>query len=232
MSEANSTAVIETVDLDPFQGAGASLSEQAYGIVERMIVTLELEPGSTFSENELSRRIGIGRTPLREALQQLASDRLVAVLPRRGMMVTGINIAEYVALLATRRVLDKLIVERAARRAAASEREHFLVLAQSIRDPALSSDLKGFLDLDRECDIALNKAAQNPFAAEAVSPLHAHCRRFWSMYRHSADIGTSAQLHGKMMEAVASGNVAEAGNASDRLIDYLVQFTREAVELG
>ena len=93
-----------------------SLADQAYNLVERMIVTLELIPGAVFSESELSEQIGIGRTPLREALQRLASDRLVVALPRRGMMVTDIHVTEYLALLDTRRVLDRLIVVRACRR--------------------------------------------------------------------------------------------------------------------
>ena len=93
-----------------------SLADQAYDLVERMIVTLELQPGTVFSAVELSERIGIGRTPLREALHRLAGDRLVVALPRRGMMVTEINGSEYLALLDTRRVLDALIAVRACRR--------------------------------------------------------------------------------------------------------------------
>ena len=80
-----------------------SLAEKAYDRVEEMIVTLELEPGSVFSEVELSKRIEIGRTPLREALQRLSADRLVKTMPRRGMVVTEINIREQLALLETRR---------------------------------------------------------------------------------------------------------------------------------
>lgn len=60
---------------------GTSLAEQAYDAVERMIVTLDLAPGSVFTEAELAESIGIGRTPLREALQRLAAAHLVQALP-------------------------------------------------------------------------------------------------------------------------------------------------------
>jgi len=210
---------------------GTSLSDRAYDIVERMIVTLTLAPGVVFSEKELSTRIGIGRTPLREALQRLASERLVAVLPRRGMMVTEINGSQYVALLATRRVLDGLIASRAAVRVSKSEREELLELAGQIRQSALRDDFQTFMDLDRRCDAILDRAAMNPFAVEAVAPLHAHCRRFWSMYKHGADLGASAALHAVMMEEVAAGHSDRAIEASDRIIDYLVRFTRSALEL-
>ncbi|MCB0270228.1 MAG: GntR family transcriptional regulator, partial [Calditrichaeota bacterium] len=94
-----------------------SLSEKAYQLVEEMIVTLKMLPGTAFSEQELSKRVNIGRTPLREALQRLIADRLVISLPRRGMIVTEINLTEYLAILETRRELDRLIARKAAQRA-------------------------------------------------------------------------------------------------------------------
>jgi len=63
--------------------AEATLSDRAYGDLEAMIVTLQLPPGSAVSEAALSQRLGIGRTPIREALQRLARERLITILPRR-----------------------------------------------------------------------------------------------------------------------------------------------------
>ncbi|GMQ82037.1 MAG: GntR family transcriptional regulator [Rhodothermia bacterium] len=208
-----------------------SLADQAYGLVERMIVTLELQPGTVFSEVELSERIGIGRTPLREALQRLAGDRLVVALPRRGMMVTEINVTEYLALLDTRRVLDSLIVVRACRRSSPEQRRSLNKCADEIRIAADEGDMDAFMRLDRSCDDILEKSARNPFAAQAVGPLHAHCRRFWSMYKHNGDLTQSASFHAAIMEAVADAEEKKAQEASDLLIDYLERFTREALEL-
>ena len=208
-----------------------SLADQAYDLVERMIVTLELQPGTVFSEVELSETIGIGRTPLREALQRLAGDRLVVALPRRGMMVTEINGSEYLALLDTRRVLDSLIAVRACRRSTPEQRRLLKKCADEIRIAAGEDDMDAFMRLDRSCDDILEKSARNPFAAQLVAPLHAHCRRFWSMYKHNGDLTQSASLHASIMEAVANAEENRAREASDRLIDYLEHFTREALEL-
>lgn len=208
-----------------------SLADRAYDLVERMIVTLELQPGAVFSEVELSERIGIGRTPLREALQRLAGDRLVVALPRRGMMVTEINGSEYLALLDTRRVLDALIAVRACRRGSPEQRRLLNKCADEIRIAADVGDMDAFMRLDRSCDDILEKSARNPFAARLVAPLHAHCRRFWSMYKHNGDLTQSASLHAAILEAVADGAETKAREASDQLIDYLEQFTREALEL-
>jgi len=208
-----------------------SLANQAYDVVERLIVTLELSPGTVFSETELSERIGIGRTPLREALQRLAGDRLVVALPRRGMMVTEINVTEYLALLETRRELDRLIAVRACRRGNTEQRNTLRQCALKIRDAAHHQDVNAFMRLDKTCDEILEAASRNAFAVQAVAPLHAHCRRFWLMYKENGDLAQSATLHGAMMRAVAEGNEQKAAEASDALIDYLELFTREALEL-
>lgn len=208
------------------------LSEQAYDIVEDMIVRLELEPGQMFSELELSERVGIGRTPLREALRQLADEHLIQVLPRRGMMIAEVNASEYLALLDTRRVLDRLIAERAARLATPDERDQLNDLAARMAASSSDEDVAGFLRLDRTGDSILQTAARNPYAARAVSPLHAHCRRFWNLYKHAGDLSASAGLHAVLLRSVAAGDPGEAGSASDRLIDYLEGFTRNALDLN
>lgn len=208
-----------------------SLAERAYDIVEALIVTLDLPPGTVFSEGELSERIGIGRTPLREALLRLAGDRLVVSLPRKGMMVTEINVSDYLALLDTRRVLDRLIAMRAAQRATPAERERLQDCVIAMQQAVATGNLAEFMRLDRECDEILEAASRNTYAVQAVEPLHAHCRRFWYMHRHNGDLAQSASLHGQMIEAVVKGDPDAAGAASDLLISYLEQFTREALHL-
>lgn len=209
-----------------------TLSEQAYDIVEDMIVRLELEPGQMISEQELSAQVGIGRTPLREALRQLANEHLVLVLPRRGMMIAEVNASEYLALLDTRRVLDRLIAERAARLATPGERGELREFALGMSRSRVADDVTEFLRLDRASDAVMLAAARNPYAARAVSPLHTHCRRFWNLHKHSGDLPASAGLHAVLLRAAADGDADGAGHASDRLIDYLEAFTRSALDLN
>jgi len=68
-----------------------TLTDRAYGELEELIVTLQLSPGTVLSEQALALRLKIGRTPIREALQRLARDGLVVIMPRRGIMVSEIN---------------------------------------------------------------------------------------------------------------------------------------------
>ncbi|HYS12739.1 MAG TPA: GntR family transcriptional regulator, partial [Burkholderiaceae bacterium] len=102
-----------------------SMTDLAYAEIEEMIVTLRLAPGRPISEGELGALLGIGRTPIREALQRLARERLVTILPRRGIIVSEINVASQLRLLEVRRVLERLIASSAARRATDEERVQF-----------------------------------------------------------------------------------------------------------
>ena len=74
-----------------------TLTDQAYNRLEEMIVTLELAPGAVLSEQALSADLGIGRTPIREALQRLALEGLVLVLPRKAIIVTDTDPQEAAA---------------------------------------------------------------------------------------------------------------------------------------
>jgi DNA-binding GntR family transcriptional regulator len=209
---------------------GESLSNKAYRLIEEMIITLELSPGSNVTEKDLSERLSIGRTPIREALQRLAIERLVVAVPRHGILVTEINIPEHLALLETRRVLDRLIATRAASRATPEQKEALQDLATKIIDAATIPDASEFMKIDNEADNILETASRNIFAVQATAPLHTHCRRFWFMYRKNGDLNQSASLHSALFKSVANADESVAATASDALMDYLVQFTRNTLD--
>ena len=211
--------------------APTSLAEKAYTLIEEMVVTLQLPPGHVFSESELSQKIEIGRTPMREALQRLAAERLLTVLPRRGVMVSEVNISEHLALLETRRVLDRLIAVKAARRATPAHREWFHHSADAITAAVADGRLSEFMRLDREFDQTVGVACRNSFAARATAPLHAHCRRFWYLYHHHGDLEESARLHRDLMVCLSRSEEEEAALASDRLLDYLETFTKSVLDI-
>lgn len=211
--------------------AAISLGAQAYDVIENMIVTLELKPGYVFSEADLSKDIGIGRTPMREALQRLAAERLLTILPRRGIMVSEVNITELLTLLETRRVLERLVSAKAARRANPEQCEELKECAEAIVAAAEADDLAEFMRQDRRFDEIMGEASRNIFATRALQPLHAHTRRIWYLYRNNGDLRLSANHHAKVMTAIVNGDQEAAAAASDELIEYLESFTRAAMEL-
>jgi len=207
-----------------------SLTELAYGHLEEMIVTLKLPPGASVSEAELSQRLGIGRTPIREALQRLARERLVLILPRRGIMVSEVNVKSQLRLLEVRRELERLIARTAARRASAEERERFRELARLFEKSAKVNDDVTFMRTDREFNELCVAATRNEFAAGAMSLMHSLSRRFWYIhYKQAADMPLTAKLHADIARAIAAEDEERAAKATDRLLDVIEKFTRDTV---
>ncbi len=210
--------------------AGLSLTDRAYRDLEEMIVTLTLPPGSAVSETALSQSLGIGRTPIREALQRLARERLVTILPRRGIIVSEINVKSQLRLLEVRREVERLVAKSAARRASAEERARFLELAREFEKSAKTNDDVTFMRVDREFNEFSVMAARNEFAAGAMSLMHSLSRRFWYIhYKQAADMPVIAKLHADIARAIGAGDEAAAGKAMDKLLDTVAKFTRDTV---
>ena len=213
--------------------AGETLTERAYRVLEEEIVTLALPPGEVVSEALLSGRLRIGRTPIREALQRLARERLVRILPRRGIVVAAVDVREQLRLLEVRREIERLLARAAARRADPGQRDRLRAVADGMDRAATNGDETAFLRLDRELNLLVIEAARNEFAAAAMALMHGLSRRFWFIHwRESADLPEAARLHAALARAVAEGQPEPAAAASDRLLDYIEAFTRATVSAG
>jgi len=207
-----------------------SLTSQAYERIEEMIVTLELRPGTAVSEAELSARLGIGRTPVREALQRLAREHLVQILPQRGVLVSELDIKRQLRLLEVRREVERLVVRFAARRATDAERKQFTELAKEFVASAQTRDQARFMRADKAFNELSILAARNEFAVGAMGLMHGLSRRFWFLHhRQSGDIQAMAELHGRLAHAIADADEEGAAQALDALIDHNEAFTRSTV---
>jgi len=225
------TAVRRRVEEAP-EASPPTLAVQAYQRLEELIVTARLKPGAVVSEAGLGRQLGIGRMPIREAIKRLDAEGLLVVLPQRGVLVSPIDAGQFRLQLETRRPIDRLLAESAARRATRSERDEFRRLAAEIVSAAERNDVDGFLACDRACDQLIATACRNPFTARAAAQLHAHSRRFWHAYRDQEDLLESASRHAGLMRAIADDGADAAVSASDQLIDYLDAFAHAAFGRG
>lgn len=207
-----------------------SLTAQAYERIEEMIVKLELRPGTAISEGELSARLGIGRTPVREALQRLAREHLVQILPQRGVLVSELDIKRQMRLLEVRREVERLVVRCAARRANDAERRQFAELTKEFVAAAKVKDQSRFMRADKAFNDLSLRVARNEFAAGAMGLMHGLSRRFWFMHHRQADdTELMATLHGRLARAIADADETAAAKALDALIDHNEAFTRSTV---
>lgn len=214
----------------PVPAPKGSLTEQAYEMIEEAIVTLRIPPGAAVSEQALSDMTGIGRTPVREAIQRLAREHLVQVLPQRGLLVSPIDVAKQLRLLDTRREIERHICRSAARRATDGQRARFAELAAEFMAASANNDDVAFIRADREFNELCLAAARNEFAEGAMRMLHGLSRRFWYLhYKQAADMPEMARLHADVAIAISKADMNAAGQALDRLIDNLEGFTRSTV---
>jgi DNA-binding GntR family transcriptional regulator len=207
-----------------------NLADQALMQLEELIVTLELAPGTVWSEGDLCERLNIGRTPVREALQRLQNEHLVDIVPRFGVRIVETNVEDQLLLLEVRRELERLVATLAARRATDAER----ALCYQMTDELVAMLERGvveFLRYHYRVKRYITSIARNHYAERVLLPFHAISRRFYYLhYLHTRDMPLAAEHHARVIRAVANGDEAAAAVASDALMDYAVEITRAVIE--
>lgn len=210
---------------------GETQAQYAHRVIEEMIVTLALPPGSRISEQFLSDQLGIGRTPVREALQRLAYERTIQILPRSGAIVSAIDVSEHFKLIEVRRELERIMVARAARLLDPVARRKFLDLEARFRRAEETGDAAIFIPADSEFNELVARTADNDYASAAMAPLQAQTRRLWYLYyKHFGDVSKVARLHADIARAIADKDEQRARSASDALIDYVEDYTYRTIE--
>jgi DNA-binding GntR family transcriptional regulator len=194
--------------------------------LEEMIVTLQLQPGSRISENWVSNRLGLGRTPVREAMQRLAREGTLEIVARAGAFVSAIDIADQLKLIEVRREIERLVVGRAARLAPAKAVDQFGALERRFRRGAETNDPDIFIPADREFNELIIETANNKYASIVMATIQAQTRRFWYInFRQFKDLRVISAAHADIAGAVAAGDEARARQCLDALIDHVEAYT-------
>ena len=205
-------------------GTSTSLSEQAYQQIRRMIITLEFEPGDVLVEDDLRERTGIGRTPVREALQRLGREHFVDVVPRRGMFVSGVDVAELSTLLETRIVLEPYAARLAAAR---GTDEHWDAMADVLASTTTVPDQ--LLAVDRRCHEIMWDAADNRFMLDPLDTLYAQGDRLWHLYLSDvSDMGHAVSEHDEILSALRAGD----GDLAAELVEAHLRAFDEQIRLA
>lgn len=203
---------------------------RAYRALERSIVMLELAPGSVTTEGALIERVGLGRTPVREAIQRLAWEGLIEVRPRAGLAIAPLNAPDWLRVLDARCGVEEVLARSAARHATKHAAGQFHAAALAMHAAAAAGDVPAFLEGDKALDEALAAAADNPFAARLAAPLQTHSRRFWFRYQADSGLAAAAERHVRLIEAILSGDAQRAGEQAGALIGLLRRYA-EAVAM-
>jgi DNA-binding GntR family transcriptional regulator len=194
---------------------------RAYRALERMIVMLELAPGSFVTEGALIEKLGLGRTPVREAIQRLAWESLLDIRPRAGIAVAPLHPGDWLRVLDARRGVELVLARSAARFVTAAAADRFHEAALAMRGAALSGSVPAFLEADKTFDEALALAADNPYAARLAAPLQTHSRRFWFRYKAETGLAEAAEHHVGLIRSILAGDEEAAVADAERLMALL-----------
>lgn len=201
---------------------------RAYRVLERMIVMLELAPGSVSTEGALIDKVGLGRTPVREAIQRLAWEGLIEVRPRAGLAIAPLHAGDWLRVLDARCGVEHVLARSAARYATQQTAAELHAAALAMQKAAITGNVLAFLEADKALDEALAAAADNPFAARLAAPLQTHSRRFWFRYQADTGLAAAAERHVALIRTILGGDAHEAGEEAGRLMALLRRYA-EAV---
>jgi DNA-binding GntR family transcriptional regulator len=210
-------------------GDGASLADQAYFAIRALIVSLELAPGDPIREPELTAKLGIGRTPIREALRRLALERLVEVYPRRGMFVTTVDVRDLARLCEVRAVLEPEAARLAAERATKPDLEELTALIEELLDPRRRDD-RALIDLDERIHRTIYRTSHNQLLEETLEWYYTHALRIWMLALDRTRTLQSAVLeHHELLDAIARGKGERAAALMRAHVEHFEQAMRDVL---
>lgn len=215
----------------PGTGARVSSADLAYAEIQRMIVTGDLPAYELLSESDLALRIGCGRTPVREALQRLRFEGFVSILPRRGIMVTPVDITRQLELLETRRPIEELMVSLAALRATDDQRTQMRRLADDLEKAIAARDRDQYLIINQAIHEIEAEATQNRYLVRQIDILHSLSRRFWYSFINDTDsFARAAVHHAATLRSIAAGEAENAREHCNLLLDLLEAVSQKAIQ--
>ena len=188
------------------------LSDKAYHLIRQKIITLELPPLSAIDEQALMEELQLGRTPIREALQRLATEDLVLLAPRRGMFVADISITDLQKLFELRMTLEGFCARLAAERASATQLQ---AMKQVIRDldDVPDTDYRGLMIIDERFHELLYRAADNELLADVLLRLHALSFRIWHLVlERIGNVREALDQHIAITDAIEARDPEQAEN--------------------
>jgi len=199
--------------VDRFANAG-NAAETAYAVVREAIVTNVLKPGTRLRADELAKRLGISKTPVREALRKLQAEHLVTVGAGNALTVKTLSEEQLIEIYYTREALEGMAARLAAENAGQIEQARLRAILDEMKAPGALGNLRRLRDLTGEFQLAVFRAARNETMYQLLRHLQDQIRQFG---------GTTLIQPGRAKEVVAYSKALVAaiekrdGDAAEQL---------------
>jgi DNA-binding GntR family transcriptional regulator len=217
---------MRATDTNDIEGGYTSLSEKAYAVIRDMLTSVEIRPGAPINEDQLAKQLEMGRTPVREAIKRLESERLVVVYPRRGIFATQVHLSDLNLLTEVRVHLEGEAAFQAARRGSRDDRRSFEKLIKEATDRA--SDVSTEIEFDSRVHRAVYAAAHNPYLAGTLDQYYNLTIRIWHIWTDRLPEMTShvSELV-PLLECIVN---RDADRARELAIEHVASFQKAVTE--
>jgi DNA-binding GntR family transcriptional regulator len=205
-------------------GIGETSADRAYDEILERLVMLDIRPGEPINDERLGAELGVGRTPVREALKRLEHDRLVVAYPRRGTFATAVDMTDLADISEIRKQLEPTAAARAARTASPEARARLSTLIAEIESIGDGDDPREVLRRDVHVHREIYRASGNPHLEQILVSLDAHATRIWCLFLDRLpDVAGHVREHVGLIETIVSGD--ESG-AAELTLAHVTGFER------
>jgi DNA-binding GntR family transcriptional regulator len=208
-----------------------SLADVAYERIRDRLLTLEIKPGDLLNDDAIASDLGVGRTPVREALKRLELDRLVVSYSRRGTFATRVEVTDLAYISEIRSQLEPLAASRAARVATESAREELRSILRAVESFDVdAASVVETLRLDARVHQGIYAAAANPHLEDILIRYDNLALRIWCMVLDRLpDLSGHVHEHLDLLRAVIDGNEAGAAELAKVHVNGFEHAVREAL---
>jgi DNA-binding GntR family transcriptional regulator len=204
-----------------------SLRDQAYEAIKDRIITCEFRPGECLNEASVSALLGLGRTPVHQAMDRLMLEEMVEIIPRKGVIVKPVVLHDVLQMIDVRMINETQCARLAAARADDNHIESMSKVIDQARAAIGRRDIHALMMLDREFHMLLASASRNLELAEILRKLNERSLRFWFISFTTPDHHHSFQRqHEAVYEAVRRH---DAGAAEDAMRVHIEAFRKSVV---
>ncbi|GAB2748400.1 GntR family transcriptional regulator [Sinomonas soli] len=210
-------------------GAGRTLAEHAYVELRERIIDMRLPPGSALDEDALMRELGVGRTPMREAVKRLESDRMLTVYPRRGTIISEVNIKDLRAISDARRVLEAFAARKAAEHVTDDDRALLRACLAELAQEGTGSNQEA-MTLDERIHRAIYATMRNSYVEATLIQYFSLSQRMWNFVLAGlAPIAGNVHEHAELVQAIIDGDPERAAKLAEEHVTHFEDLVRAAL---
>ena len=204
-----------------------SLRDLAYEAIKHKIITCAFKPGEYINEAGVSAVLGLGRTPVHQAIDRLMLDGMVDVIPRKGVIVKPVSFDEVIQIIETRLLIEPQAIGLATERADETEIKALSDVLTRAEQWTAVRNIEQMMLLDREFHFVLARATKNGVFGDILCRLHERSLRFW--FISLTDVAHHSEVqneHRRIFEAVKAREVEKAQTA---MRDHIESFRSNVV---